>query len=144
LVSAKRQRQAISLQPVLTWKTIIAQIKEVTKGQSIGYGCTEKVFRDSLIGVIPAGYWDGLDRGLSSIGNVIIKGQRAKIIGRICMNMAMVDLTDIKNVKVEDEVVLLGWQGTEEISADELARKLGTINYEVVTRINPLLPRVIV
>jgi len=84
------------------------------------------------------------DRGLSSIGNVLISGRRCKVLGRVCMNMIIVDINHLKNVKVEDEVVLLGRQGKEEITAEEIAQKLGTINYEVLTRINPQIPRVVI
>jgi alanine racemase len=139
-VSAKHK---LKLKPALTWKTIIAQIKKVKKGTPVSYGLTEKVSRDSLIAVLPIGYYDGFDRGLSSIGNVLVHGKRCKILGRICMNMCMADVTDVKNVKIEDEVVLLGRQGREEITAEEIAGKLGTINYEVVTRINPGIKRFI-
>jgi len=143
-LSAKRKKKSINIKPVLSWKSIVAQVKEVKKDSSIGYGCAEKVFRDSKIAVIPVGYWDGFDRGLSNIGNVIIKNQRVKVMGRVCMNMFMVDVTDIKNVMPEDEVVLLGRQGQEEVTAEEIAQKLGTINYEVITRINPLISRKVV
>ncbi|HAH04489.1 MAG: Alanine racemase [Parcubacteria group bacterium GW2011_GWA2_43_17] len=141
---AARQRKSLTLKPVLSWKTVVAQIKPVKKGQPVGYGCSERVYRDSQIAVIPVGYWDGFDRGMGSLGNVIVRGQRAKIIGRICMNMFMADVTDIAGVEIEDEVVLIGQQGREEITANEFAQKLQTINYEVVTRINPCLPRVAV
>ncbi|MBU1130755.1 alanine racemase [Patescibacteria group bacterium] len=143
-VAAGKKHKSIKLELVLSWKSIIAQIKNVKQGSAVGYGRTEKVSRDSRIAVIPVGYWDGFDRGLSSVGNVLIKGKRTKVIGRICMNMFMVDVTDIKNVKTEDEVVLIGRQGREEITADEIAEKLKTINYEVVTRINPLIKRKII
>ncbi len=132
------------LKPVLTWKTIIAQIKNVKKGTAISYGLTEKVNRDSKIAVLPIGYWDGFDRGMSSIGNVLIKGKRCKVLGRVCMNMCVVDVTDVPNVKLEDEAVIVGKQGREQISAEEFAAKLGTINYEVATRINPLIKRKII
>lgn len=139
-VSAKNK---LKLKPALTWKTIIAQIKKVKKGTPVSYGLTEKVSRDSLVAVLPVGYWDGFDRGLSSIGNVLVRGKRCKIIGRVCMNMCMADVTDVANVKIEDEVVLLGRQGREEITAEEIAGKIGMINYEVVTRINPGIKRII-
>lgn len=139
-VSAKDQ---LKLKPVLTWKTIIVQIKKVKKGTPVSYGLTEKVSRDSLIAVLPVGYWDGYNRGLSSIGNVLVRGKRCKILGRICMNMCMIDVSDVKNVKIEEEVVLLGKQGKEEITAEEIAEKLGTINYEVVTRINTVIKRTV-
>lgn len=132
------------LKPVLTWKTKVAQVKSVKINSPVGYGCSERVTRDSKIAVLPVGYADGYDRKFSSIGNVLIKGKRAKVLGRVCMNMIMVDVTNIKGVGLEDEVVLLGKQGTEEISAQDLAGQLETINYEVVSRINPLIPRIYV
>lgn len=143
-ISAREQKKAIKLLPVLTWKTKIAQIKNVKAGTPISYGLTERVPHDTKIAILPIGYWDGYDRGLSSIGNVLISGKRCKVLGRVCMNMIVVDVNHIKDVKVEDEVVLIGKQGDEEITAEEIAQKLGTINYEVLTRINPLIPRIIV
>jgi len=134
----------LELQPALTWKTRIAQVKTLPAGTPISYGLTEKVTRDSRIAILPIGYWDGFDRKLSSVGNVLVRGQRAKLLGRICMNMCVVDVTDIADAQAGDEVVLLGQQGQERITAEELAGKIGTINYEVVTRINPLLPRILV
>ncbi|MDO8505052.1 MAG: alanine racemase [bacterium] len=144
--------RSVTLTPVLTWKTIVAQVKEVKKGTPVSYGLTQRVARDSKIAVLPIGYWDGYDRGLSKIGHVLIGGKRCKIVGRVCMNMCMADITDVSNVKPEDEVVLLGKQDrvsgdeprTQEISAEEIAKNLDTINYEVVTRINPMLPRIII
>jgi len=140
---AKNKNINLNLKPALTWKTIVAQIKTVKSGTPIGYGLTERVSRDSKIAVLPIGYWDGYDRKLSSVGNVLICGKRCKILGRVCMNMVIVDVTDVGKVKPEDEVVLLGQQGREEVNAEEIAQKIGTINYEVVTRINPLIPRII-
>ncbi|MBI4143074.1 alanine racemase [Candidatus Uhrbacteria bacterium] len=133
----------LCLHPVLTWKTIVGPMHWVPRGAPVGYGCTQRVRRRTRIAVLPVGYWDGYDRGLSSIGEVLIHGQRCKIIGRVCMNMIMVDVTDVPRVRLEDEVVLLGRQDHKEITADELARKIGTITYEVVTRINPFLPRMV-
>jgi len=141
---APKREKIIELRTALSWKTKVAQVKAVKKESLIGYGCTEKVARDSKIAVLPVGYADGYGRRLSSIGYVLIRGKKAKVLGRICMNMMMVDVTSIKGVKVEDEVVLLGRQGDEEITAEDLAEKLGTINYEVVSRINPLTPRIYV
>ena len=132
------------LRPALTWKTRIAQVKAVPAGTPISYGLTEKVDRDSRVAVLPVGYWDGYDRRLSSIGQVLVRGQRAKVLGRVCMNMMMIDVTGINGVRTGEEVVLLGRQGGETISAEELAEHIGTINYEVVTRINPLLPRILI
>lgn len=135
---------SLDLKPVLSWKTKIAQIKEVEKGESVGYGRAWWANKKTKIAVLPVGYWDGYDRKLSNSGRVSIHGQFAPVVSRVCMNMMMVDVTDIPKAKIEDEVVLLGKQGKNEITAEELAQKMGTINYEVVTRINPLLPRKVV
>lgn len=129
------------LRPILSWKTIVAQVKRIASGTAVGYGLTERLTHDATIAVLPVGYWDGYDRGLSSIGEVLIHGKRCKVVGRVCNNMTMVDVTAAGRIVPEDEVVLIGSQGDETITADEVAEKLGTINYEVVTRINPLLPR---
>lgn len=132
------------LEPVLTWKTRIAQVKRVKSGETIGYGCTDLATQDTRLAVLPVGYYDGYDRKLSSIGYVLIRGRRAPVRGRVCMNMIMVDVTNIPEARVEDEVVLLGRQGDDAVSAEVLAGKIGTINYEVVSRINPALPRIVV
>lgn len=143
-VSAAYRSKGLSFKPAMTWKTIVAQVKYVKKGTPVSYGLTERVPHDARIAVLPVGYWDGFDRGLSSVGHALIRGHRCKIIGRVCMNMTMVDVSDVPGVKPEDEVVLLGRQGKEEISAEEIATHLGTIQYEVVTRINPLIQRMLV
>jgi alanine racemase len=134
----------IELRPALAWKTTIAQIKDVKRGTPVSYGLTEKMPRTGTVAVLGVGYWDGYDRGLSSIGEVLVRGRKAKILGRVCMNMCMIDVTDIPDVRAEEEVLLLGEDGRAAVTADDLATKLGTINYEVVTRINPLLPRKLV
>lgn len=139
-----RRDRAFQLRPVLAWKTIVGPMHWVPKGAPVGYGCTELVRRRTRVAVLPVGYWDGYDRKLSSVGEVLIRGCRCKIIGRVCMNMIMVDVTDIPRVRLEDEAVLIGRQGREEVTAEEVAGKIGTINYEVVTRINPQLTRRIV
>jgi len=131
------------LRPVLTWKTRIVQIKEVPEGSYIGYGCTYRTTRKSRIAILPVGYADGYRRSLGNAGWVLISGRRAPVLGRICMNLCMVDVTDINNAMLEDEVVLLGRSGGEEITAELLGQWMGTINYEVVTGISPLLPRIV-
>lgn len=131
----------LALHPALTWKSLVAQIKTLPAGTPVSYGLTEKVTRCSQVAIVPVGYYDGFDRGLSSIGHVLVGGKRAKVLGRVCMNMIVVDVTDIPEAAVEDEVVLLGRQDDELITAEEIAGKAGTINYEVVARLNPLLPR---
>jgi len=137
----ERRDRFVRLRPVLSWKTIVGPMHWVPRGAPVGYGCTERVRRRTRIAVLPVGYWDGYDRGLSSVGEVLIHGKRCKVIGRVCMNMIMVDVTDVPRVRLEDEVVLIGRQRRAEVTTDELAGKIGTINYEIVTRINPLLPR---
>lgn len=129
------------LKPVLSWKTRIVQVKRISKGETVGYGRTYKVKKESSVAVLPIGYYDGYDRKLSQSGEVIVNGKRVKIAGKICMDMTMVDLGSIK-AKTGDEVILIGKGGKEQMTADELAEKIGTINYEVVSRINPLIPRI--
>ena len=107
-VSCKEQGAPIlNLSPVLSWKTRIGQIKMVPEGEYIGYGCTFRATRPTRIGVLPVGYYEGYDRRLSGQAYVLVHGRRAQIRGRICMNMCMVDLTDIPGVEPEDEVVLI-------------------------------------
>jgi alanine racemase len=132
------------LRPVLTWKTKIAQIKVLPEGSFIGYGCTYRTTRRTTMAVLPVGYADGYDRALGNNAYVLVQGKRAPVIGRVCMNLTMIDISDIGDVNLEDEVVLLGKSGTETISAETMASWAGTINYEVVTRISPLLERRIV
>jgi alanine racemase len=131
------------LQPVLTWKTRVSQVKDVSKGEYIGYGSTYRVSRDSRIAVLPIGYFDGYPRSLSNRAHVLINGQRAAVRGRVCMNLLMVDITDIDDVKTNAEVVLLGRQGDEEVSAGQIAAWAETIHYEIIARLNPLIPRII-
>lgn len=132
------------LQPILTWKTRISQIKDVDQDQFIGYGCTYRVTRKSKIAILPIGYSDGYDRKLSNKGYVLINGMRAQIRGRICMNLTMVDITDIADVNVNDEVVLIGNQNKERISVEDIAAWAESIHYEVITRISQAIPRIVV
>lgn len=141
--AAKRAGINIELKPALTWKTIIAQIKDVRKGSLIGYGCTHEMKKDGRIAILPIGYYDGIVRLLSNRGHVLIKGKIAPIIGRICMNMTIVDVTDIPEAKLEDEVVVIGKQGENRITAEEIGELTQTINYEVTTRINERIPRIL-
>ncbi len=140
----RKQNISCDLRPVLKWKTRIAQIKSLPSGTPIGYNLTEHLKQRSRIAVLPIGYWDGFDRHLSSIGEVLVSGHRCKVMGRVCMNMTMVDVSSVPHVDKEQPVTLLGIDGRHEISAYEMAKKNQTISYEVVTRINPQLPRIIV
>ena len=136
-------RPALELRPPLTWKTRIAQIRTVPEGSYVGYGRSFRTTRESRIAVLPVGYHEGYDRGLSGVAHVLVHGRRAPIRGRICMNMCMIDVSDIAQARLEDEVVLLGSQGEERISAEQVAAWSGTISYEIVSRIHPCLPRVL-
>jgi len=137
-------RNKMKLKPVLSWKTKIAQVKNLPAGSTIGYGLAYTAFKPIKIAVIPQGYADGFDRGLSNKGEVLIHGTRCKILGRIAMNMFVVNVSHLENVKIEDEVVIIGQQGKQEITAEEIAEKIDTINYEITTRISSLLPRIVI
>jgi alanine racemase len=132
----------IDLKAVLTWKTKILQLKKVPAGSSISYGQTFMTERESLIATLPVGYADGYPRLLSNRGEVLIGGQRAPLAGRVCMDLTMIDVTAIRNVAQGDEVVLLGRQGDEEISADQIAAWANTISYEILTSISARVPRI--
>ncbi|UCF63940.1 MAG: alanine racemase [bacterium] len=131
------------LRPVLSWKTRVAQLKEVASNQNIGYGGTYQTTRPSRIAVLPIGYAEGYDRDLSNRGYVLIHGKRAPVRGRICMNLFMVDVTDIPEVMLEDVVTLIGRDGDNHLQVDYLAGLCGTINYEFTTRLNWQIPRII-
>lgn len=136
-----KNKLKIRRRPVLTWKSVVAEVKNIPKGSYVGYDGTERVRRETKMAVIPIGYWHGYDRGLSGKGIMLIRGKRAKVLGRISMDMTVIDVTDIPGVRVGDEVVLVGVQGEESIYADELAAGIGTTAYEFLTRINPLIHR---
>jgi len=139
----RERRDGFALTPALTWKARIAQVKDVPAGAYIGYGCTFKTGHATRLAVIPVGYYDGYDRGIAG-GHVLIRGQRAPIRGRICMNLLMAEITDISDAAAGDEAILLGRDGDECITAEQLARWASTINYEVTTRINERIPRIII
>jgi len=132
----------VALKPVLSWRTRVLQLKRVPEGSSISYGQIFVTQRESSIATLPVGYADGYPRLLSNRGEVLIRGQRAPVAGRICMDLTMVDVTDIRGVEQGDEVVLLGAQGKAAISADEMARWAETISYEIFTSISDRVPRI--
>jgi alanine racemase len=139
-----QEKPLVDLRPVLTWKTRVAQVKHVTPGDTVGYGRTHKITRPSAIAVLPVGYADGYDRRLSNQGSVLIRQENAPVVGRVCMNMIMVDVSHIPECVTGDEAVLLGRQGAASITAESMAGLAGTINYEITTRINPMLPRIFI
>lgn len=133
------------LEPVLEWKTRITFLKEVPAGVGLSYGHAFHAQQPSLIATVPAGYADGLRRHLSNHLDVLVRGVRCPQVGRITMDMSLIDVTSLRGqVGLGDEVVLIGRQGNEEVTADELAAQLGTINYEIVSAISHRVPRVAV
>ncbi len=137
-------REKIRLDPVLSLKTRILQLKKVPPGFSVSYGRTFVTSRESLIATIPIGYGDGLPRSLTGRGEVIVRGRRAPMVGAICMDLTMVDVTGIDGVEAGDDVVLIGTQDGETITAEEIAEKAGTIPYEVLCSISGRVPRLTV
>lgn len=133
-----------NLQPVLSWRARVVQVKPVPAGGYVGYGRTFRAPYEMKIAVLPIGYHEGYDRRLSSLGHVLVNGMRASVCGRICMNMMMVDVTHIPQVKVGTVATILGSDGDERVSAEQLAAWMGTINYEVVARIHPSQSRYVV
>ena len=132
----------ISLKPVMTLKTRIHFLKSVPSETRISYGGTFTTKRESLIATLPIGYADGYSRHLSNHGEVLIHGKRAPVAGKVCMDFIMVDVTDIPRVSVGDEVILMGRQGREQITAEEIAVKINSISYEVLCLIGKRVPRV--
>jgi len=132
----------LKLKPALTLKTKVSYVKSVSKGRGISYGRTFITQKKTRIATIPIGYGDGYSRHLSNRADVLIKGIRAPIIGRICMDMSMVDVGHLENIRAGDEVVLIGKQGKEMITVQELAISMDTIPYEVVCNIGRRVPRV--
>lgn len=145
LISAReRGLNGLDLHPVLSWKALVAQVKDVPVGGYVGYGRTWRATRPTRIAAIPVGYYEGYPRALSNRAHLLIHGRRAPLLGRVCMNLLMADVTDIPEVRAGDVAVLIGRSGDELLRAEDLANWAGTIHYEVVSRINPRLPRLAV
>lgn len=144
-LAPRLEAQGLGLFPALSWKSKLVQVKTVPAGSSVSYGAGFTTTRPSRLGVVGVGYGDGYDRGLSNVGEVLIRGVRCPIRGRVCMKHVVVDLTALPaeiTPRAGDEVTLLGPEGEDCITADELAAHLGTITYEITTRLPPTLPRV--
>jgi alanine racemase len=135
-------KSQVNLKPVMTLRSNVIHLKKVPAGFNISYGISYQTKKPTTIATVPIGYADGFNRLLSSRGHMLLHGQRAPIVGRICMDLTMLDVGALSNVELEDEVVIFGSQGAEFISADELASSLNTINYEIVTSITGRVPRV--
>lgn len=130
-------KDKVVLRPALSWKSIISEIKTIPTKSMIGYDFTESINKGTKIGIIPVGYWHGFPRSLSSVGRVNVNDHLAKVLGRVCMDMIMADLSSIKSVKIGDEVVILG----KNVFMEEFARLSGKSEYEAVTNLNPLIKR---
>ena len=142
LYPSEKVEHSLPLKPALSWKSRVLTLKRVPKDWSISYGRTYVTSSEKTIAIIPVGYADGFNRHLSNRGEVLVRGRRAPVIGLVCMDQFMVDVTHIPRVMTGDEVVLIGRQGEDEITADEIARLLDTINYEIICGIAGRVPRV--
>ena len=141
LYPSQNVSRSVDLRPVLRLTSRIARLTSLAPGDSVSYGRTWRASRSSNIGLVMCGYADGLPRSLSNRGSMIVRGKRVPIVGRVCMDMCMVDVTDVPEVEVGDEVVIIGRQGEMEITVDELADLCGTISYEVLCGISARVPR---
>lgn len=139
--SEEVNKDNLSIKPAMSVKTHVSYVKEVNEGDYISYGRKYQAVGKRIIATIPVGYADGFIRAYSNGGKVLIKGEYAPIVGRICMDQFMVDVTDIKDVQINDEVVLIGKQGNKEITVDFIASILDTINYEVFCTLSKRVPR---
>lgn len=130
------------LRPVMSFRTRVAQVRRIPEGTGVSYGHRFVAGRPTVLAVIPVGYADGYSRQLSNVGEVLVRGRRARVAGTVCMDWTMIDVTDIPGVTVGDEVTLLGCDNGQCITADEWARRIGTINYEVFCQFSKRVPRV--
>ena len=135
-------KERIALRPALIWKSLVTEIKKLPAGSRIGYDLTEELWQDSIVAIVPVGYWHGYSRMLSSIGRVMLKGKECRVLGRVSMDMITIDISSVKNPKVEDEVIVMGGDDSLPVSATGIARSLDASWYEVVTRLNPLIKRI--
>jgi alanine racemase len=131
----------VSLQPALALRSRLARVATIESGLSVGYGRTWVARRRSRIGLVMAGYADGIRRSLSNRGVALVRGRRVPFIGRVAMDMLIVDVTDVPDAEIDDEVTLIGRQSNEDVSADEMAALAGTISYEVLAGIMARVPR---
>ncbi|GAC1557870.1 MAG: alanine racemase [Vulcanimicrobiaceae bacterium] len=134
--------RTLALEPALAWRTALVVVRDIDAGRSVGYGCSFVASRPSRIGVLPIGYAEGLPRALSNAGAALVRGTRVPFVGRVCMNMAFVDVTDVPSAATGDAVTLIGSDGAETIGANDLATCAGTIGYELVARLPASVPRI--
>lgn len=139
-----RCKNKINLKPVLSWNALISEVKSLPKGSAISYGCTHILKRDSKIAVLPIGYFDGMFRGSSNKGWVLVNGIKVPQLGRITMNIAVIDVTDVKNVKAGDVARIIGCDKKQSVTVEDWATWANTSGYEITTRINAGLVRKVV
>ncbi|MDO8557178.1 MAG: alanine racemase [Candidatus Jorgensenbacteria bacterium] len=137
-------RKTLALEPVLSWRATVSEVKHFAPGDFIGYDLTERITKPTLAAIIPIGYWHGIPRVASGRGEVLIRGVRAKILGRVSMDLITVALPPNSTARVGDTATIIGKDEKEFISAEEFAEKCDSINYEALTCINPLIERVVV
>jgi alanine racemase len=142
LYPSEEVSRVIGIKPVMSLKSRVVHIKDMVQGDVVGYGRAYTIARPARVATLPLGYNDGYSRLFSNAGKVIIRGMKAPIIGRVCMDQCFVDVTDIKGISVGDEVVLYGSQGQETISVESIAKQLNTIPYEVTCSISSRVPRI--
>ncbi len=138
---SEETKNKINLEPVFSLISVVSQLKSISAGEGASYGLTYKAAQDTRLALLPLGYGDGYTRLLSNKAEVVIANQRFPVVGNVCMDQSLVEVGEANNIEVGDEVVLIGKQGGQEISADELAGILGTINYEITCMINKRVPR---
>jgi len=132
----------VPLKPVMTLMTKLVELRNIPEGHFVSYGCTYKTTRKSRIGIMPIGYGDGLSRKLSNRGEVIIRGRRSPIVGRVCMDQVMIDLTDIPEAQPGDDILLWGKNGSDELKAEEVSKWAETITYDITCALTPRIPRI--
>lgn len=137
------QMPGLKLQPVLSWHALVSEVKKVKKGEYIGYDLAERATKNTDIAVIPIGYWHGFPRALSSVGQINIAGKTARILGRVSMDLIVADVNGLK-CRIGSEVVIIGRHKSGVIGASDMAAQIGASHYELVTRINPLIERIII
>ena len=137
-----KKTRGFKLKPALSFSTRLIQIKRIKAGEYVGYGCNFQARQAMTVGVIPVGYYEGLPRSLSNLGFALIKGAVVPMVGKVCMNMSMLDISRRPRAKVGDEVVLIGKSQNKEITATDMADWANTINYEIVTRLPEHIERI--
>ncbi len=139
-----RFQEKVDLKPVMTWRTQIISLKDFPAHSPLSYGGTFITQRSSKIAVVPVGYADGYSRAFSNKGVMLVRGKRVPVVGRVCMDLTLLDVSDLTNVEIGDEVLILGTQGDESLRAEELAQILGTISYEIFCGVAARVPRLMV